>query len=107
MRARDHAPQRDAGGFDQQGAFGALLPPIYRGSACGFAAAGCLDDAPINDDLAQVEADALVVGLQTQLLELGEDPSRDPLVASVADGGRRTRRVRDPLIGGASTRNPE
>jgi hypothetical protein len=45
--------------------FGALLSPIYRGSACGFAAAGCLDDAPINGDLAQVEADALVVGLHT------------------------------------------
>ncbi|GAA4897830.1 hypothetical protein GCM10023405_16520 [Streptomonospora salina] len=32
-------------------------------------------------------------------------PGRDPLVASVADGGRRTRRVGDPFIGGAQHQN--
>ncbi|NIH70612.1 hypothetical protein FHX35_000263 [Auritidibacter ignavus] len=52
MRACDDAAERDAG---------------------GFTATGCLDDAPINGDLAQVETDDLVVGFQADLLELVED----------------------------------
>src|SRR5512135_1212820 len=46
-----------------------------------------------------------VVSLQRDLLEPGEDPGLDPLVAAVADGGGRAGAVGDRLVRAAEPQN--
>jgi hypothetical protein len=83
---------------DHAGAFHALFPPVNGAAAGAFPAAGRLGDAPVDGDFLQEQADDAVVGLQRDLLEAGEDPGLDPLVAAVPDGGRRAGAVGDRLI---------
>ncbi len=89
VRWGDHAAQRDTGRVGQQGAFGALLAPVDRGSPGGLAAAGCCDQAPVDGHLTQVETDDAVIGLQAQLLKTLEEPGGNPLIAPVAQRGSR------------------
>jgi len=65
-----------------------LFSAVNRGLSRCFTAAGCFDDAAIDRDIVQLEADDLVVGLQADLLKPGEDPGGYPLIAAPADRGR-------------------
>lgn len=92
--AGDHAPDRDAGPVDHQGAFGALFAAIDRRFAGGVPTAGRFDDAPIDGHVLQVQAHDAVVGLERGLFQPGEGAGSDPLIATITDGGRRAGRVR-------------
>ena len=87
--------------LDHQRAFHALLAPVDRGRAGDLATARGLGDAPVDGDLIQQQAHDAVVGLQRDLLELGEQSGFDPFVAAVADRARRAGRVGDRLVGAA------
>src|SRR3979490_13061 len=80
-------PKGDAEALHHQRAFHALLAPIDRGRAGALAATGGFGDAPAHGNLVQYQADDAVVGVQGDLLELGEQPGLDPFVAAVADCG--------------------
>lgn len=97
------AAQRDAGAVGQQRAFRVLLTPIHGGFASCLATARRLDDAAVHGEVLQVQPDDLVVGLQTQLLELAEHTGGDPLVAASTDRGGRAGRVRDAAFKPATT----
>ncbi len=84
---RDHATQRDPGPISEQRAFGALFAAVYGRLPSRLATARGFDDAPIDRDVFQVQPDNLVVGFQTDLFQLCEEPDVDPLIASVADRG--------------------
>ena len=59
------------------------------------------DDAPVDNDVVELEADDLVVGLEAQVLQAGEDASGDPLIAATAHGGGRAGGIGDLVVGGA------
>ena len=67
----------------------------------GVPAAGGLGDAAVHGQVAEFEADHAVVGVQHQHLQGGEDAQVDPLVAAVADGGRRAGLVGDLAVAAA------
>jgi len=79
----------------------ALFTPIYWGFPGHFAPAGGFDDAAVDGDVLQVEADDLVVGIQADLLERLEHLGLDPLITSPPDRRGRTGTVSDLGISGA------
>jgi hypothetical protein len=81
--------------LDHAGALHALLAAVDRAAAGAFPAARSLGDAPVDRDFLQDQADDTVIGLQRDLLQAGEDPGLDPLVAAVPDRGRRAGAVGD------------
>jgi hypothetical protein len=87
--------------LNHQRPFHALLTPVDRGRAGDLATARGLGDAPVDGDLIQQQAHDAVVGLQRDLLELGEQSGFDPFIAAVADRARRAGRVGDRLVGAA------
>ena len=84
-----------------QRALGALLGAVHRGLSGGLAPARGFDDAPVDNDVVELEADDLVVGLEAQVLQAGEDASGDPLIAATAHGGGRAGGIGDLVVGGA------
>src|SRR3954452_15305003 len=69
-----------------------LVPCLPRSTGDPPAASpphGALTMQPSTVTVTEVEADDAVVGLQGDLLEPFEDPGGDPLIASLADRGRR------------------
>jgi hypothetical protein len=97
--------QGDAVALDQQRAFPALFAPVDRRWAGDLAATGGLGDAAVHGDLVEQQPDDAVVGVQRDLLELREHPELDPLVAAIADGGRRAGAVGDALVGAAESQH--
>lgn len=93
--------QRDAVIFGGHRAFQAALAPVHRGGASAFPAAGCLGDAPIHCDIAQLQADHLVIGPQCQRVHLLTDAQRRPRLEPAADSAVRAPRAGDPLISAA------
>lgn len=79
--------------------------PCFPRSTGDFPAAGRFDDAPVDGAATEVETDDLVVGLQTDLIQLVEDPSLDPLITAPADGGGRTGGIGDLVLGSAEHRD--
>ncbi|GAB2805293.1 hypothetical protein GCM10027073_42290 [Streptomyces chlorus] len=79
-------------------AFQTLLAAVDRGTPGHLAASGSLGDGAVHSDLVEDEADDPVVGVQRDLLELGEDAESYPLVATAADRGGRADRVGDRLV---------
>jgi hypothetical protein len=82
VRRGQHAVRRDAVPVGHAGAFHALFPPVNGTAAGAFSAARRLDDAPVDGDILQHQADDAVVGLPGDLLQVGEDPGLDPLIAA-------------------------
>src|SRR5699024_6692591 len=74
---------------------------VDRAASGVFSSARCFDDASVDHEVVQVEADGLVVGLEGQAVELFEDASAYPLVATGAHRGRRAGLVGVLLIGAA------
>lgn len=96
----DLGVQRDAFALCEQRAFRAALAPAHRRPAGRFTAAGGLDDASVHHQILQLQAHDPVIGLQGDVLQVGEDSCFDPLVPAPADGGRRTGAVGDIFVGG-------
>jgi hypothetical protein len=57
--------------------------------------------APVDGEVIKLQADDAVVGVQHQQLQGGEDAQADPVVAAVADGGRRAGLVGDLAVAAA------
>ena len=74
---------------------------VDRAVAGVISSAWCLDDASVDHEVVQVEADSLVVGLQRQVVELFEHVGTDPLVPAGSHGGRRASLVGVLLVGTA------
>jgi hypothetical protein len=62
---------------------------------------GGFGDAAVHGDVVEHQPDDAVVGVEGDPFELREDPEPDPLVAAIADGGRRAGAVGDALVGAA------
>ena len=78
-RAGSPEPARgpgDAVAAGHAGALHALLAAVDGAAAGALAAAECLDDAPVDRQFLQDQADDAVIGLQRDLLEPGEDRVR-------------------------------
>src|SRR5262249_15931323 len=71
---------------------------VHRAAPGAGPAARGLRDAPVDGQLLQDQADDAVIGLPGDLLEPGEDPGPDTLIAPFPDGGGRAGAVRDRLI---------
>src|SRR5438105_9926705 len=98
VRPGQDAVQGDAVPVSHAGAFHSLFSPVYRAAACAFASSGRLAGAAVDDDVLQDQADDAVIGVQRDLLEPGEDPGRDPLVAAFPDRGCPATAVGDRYI---------
>jgi hypothetical protein len=72
-----------------------LFPAIDRGGACGLAAAGCFHDAPVDDEVLQVQADHLLIPVQAELFELAEHFGVDPFIAPPTNRGGRAAAIGD------------
>ena len=101
IRAGNDETERDSASIDEEGTFRALFSPIDRGSPGGCAAAGCFDDAPVHDQVCQVQSDHLLVSIKAELVEEGKQARIDPLVSAAPDRGRGTVRVGDLFVGGS------
>lgn len=97
----DDASDRDPLPIGEQGAFGALLSTVYRGFAGGLPAAGSLDDAAIDNQVFQLEADDSVVGFEADLFKIEEDPGGDPFIPAASVSAGRAGGVADLFVGGA------
>jgi hypothetical protein len=78
-----------------------LWPCLPRSTGLRPAASppqGAFGDAAIHREVAELQADHLVICLQDEQLQGGKDPGGDPLVAAVADGGRRAGLVGDLAV---------
>jgi hypothetical protein len=73
------------------------LPRSTRAAAGALPAPGRLGDAPVDRQFLQDQAADAVIGIQRDLLQPGEDPGLDPLVAPFPDGGGTTGAVGDRL----------
>jgi hypothetical protein len=82
-----------------------LFAPVDRGRSGDLTAAGGLGDAAIHCQVLQQQPHDAVVGLQRDLLELGENAQLDPLVTAVADRAGRAAGIGDRLGGTAEPQN--
>lgn len=69
-------PRGDAVAVDHGRAFHALLAPVDRGTPGDLAASGGLGDTAVHGDVVEDQTDEAVVGVQSDLFELGEHPKR-------------------------------
>jgi hypothetical protein len=99
--AGGHRAQRDATRLDHGGALAALFAAVDRAAPGDLAAAGGFGDAAVHRQVTELQADHAVIGLQHQQLQRGKDAGGDPLVAPVADGGRRAVVVGDLAVAAA------
>ena len=100
-----HPPHQDAVALHQQQPLHAQFPAVNRAAAGALAAAGRFGDAAVNGEFLQDQADDAVIAVPGDLLQPGEDPCPDPLVAAFPDSGSRAGAIRDRLIRAAEPRD--
>jgi hypothetical protein len=99
-RCGDRA-QRDAARVGDDRAFQALLAAVDRARPGDLAAAGRLDDAPVDGQVLQLKAEQPLVGGKHRQAQLFGHPGVDPLVAAAAQGGGRAGVIGDAAVAAA------
>jgi hypothetical protein len=102
-RGRDH-PERDTLPVDHHRAFETPLPAVHWAFSRLLAATRSLRDAAIYGYVGQIKTDGPIVGFARHIFQSVHQTGLDPLVASVAQGGSRTRLICDPPVGASKER---